>query len=122
MQQKITLFVHARRGREVGAMVLNITSGTTIDVPWTNDDQSRLLVDQIAAMVARADVFFTYTNYLGAVSQSNAASIDEGWRKNAALWMISVVDYYNLDRNIVSRYRKCFHQQTHPILSHGNLL
>jgi hypothetical protein len=86
-------------------MVLNITSGTTIDVPWTNDDQSRLLADQIAAMVARADVFFTYTNYLGAVSQSNAASIDEGWRKNAALWMISVVDYYNLDRNIVSIYR-----------------
>ena len=102
-------------------MVLNITSGTTIAVPWTIDDQSRLLVDQIAAMVARADVFFTYTNYLGAVSQSNAASIDEGWRKNAALWMISVVDYYNLDRNIVST--KCFHQQTHfhhPILSHGN--
>ena len=86
----------------IGAMVLNITPGTTIDVPWTNDDQSRLLVDQIAAMVARADVFFTYTNYLGAVPQSNAALIDEGWRKNAALWMISVVDYYNLDRNIVS--------------------
>ena len=86
-------------------MVLNITSGTTIAVPWTNDDQSRLLVDQIAAMVARADVFFTYTNYLGAVPQSNAASIDEEWRKNAALWMISVVDYYNLDRNIVSIYR-----------------
>jgi hypothetical protein len=86
-------------------MVLNITSGTTIDVPWTNDDQSRLLVDQIAAMVARADVFFTYTNYLGAVPQSNAALIDEGWRKNAALWMISVVDYYDLDRNIVSIYR-----------------
>jgi hypothetical protein len=86
-------------------MVLNITSGTTIAVPWTNDDQSRLLVDQIAAMVTRADVFFTYTNYLGAVSQSNAASIDEEWRKNAALWMISVVDYYNLDRNIVSIYR-----------------
>jgi hypothetical protein len=86
-------------------MVLNITSGTTIDVPWTNDDQSRLLVDQIAAMVARADVFFTYTNYLGAVPQSNAALIDEEWRKNAALWMISVVDYYNLDRNIVSIYR-----------------
>ena len=86
-------------------MVLNITSGTTINVPWTNDDQSRLLVDQIAAMVARADVFFTYTNYLGAVPQSNAALIDEGWRKNAALWMISVVDYYNLDRNIVSIYR-----------------
>jgi hypothetical protein len=86
-------------------MVLNITSGTTINVPWTNDDQSRLLVDQIAAMVARADVFFTYTNYLGAVPQSNAALIDEGWRKNAALWMISVVDYYDLDRNIVSIYR-----------------
>ena len=86
-------------------MVLNITSGTTINVPWTNDDQSRLLVDQIAAMVARADVFFTYTNYLGAVPQSNAALIDEEWRKNAALWMISVVDYYNLDRNIVSIYR-----------------
>ncbi len=86
-------------------MVLNITSGTTIDVPWTNDDQSRLLVDQIAAMVARADVFFTYTNYLGAVPQSSAALIDEGWRKNAALWMISVVDYYDLDRNIVSIYR-----------------
>jgi hypothetical protein len=93
LQLKTTLFI-------VGAMVLNITSGTTIDVPWTNDDQSRLLNDQIKAMVTRADVFFTYTNYL--VPQSNAASIDEVWRKNAALWMISVVDYYNLDRNIVS--------------------
>jgi len=102
-------------------MVLSITSGTTIAVPWTNDDQSRQLVDQIAAMVARADVFFTYTDYLGAVPQSNAASIDEGWRRDVASWMISVVDYYNLDRNIVST--KCFHQQTHfhhPILSHGN--
>jgi hypothetical protein len=97
LQLKTTLFIHTR---EVGAMVLNITSGTTIDVPWTNDDQSRLLNDQIKAMVTRADVFFTYTNYL--VPQSNAASIDEVWRKNAALWMISVVDYYNLDRNIVS--------------------
>jgi len=96
--------------------------GTTIAVPWTNDDQSRQLVDQIAAMVARADVFFTcYTDYLGAVPQSNAALIDEGWRRVVALWMISVVDYYNLDRNIVST--ECFHQRTHfhhPILSHGN--
>jgi len=76
-------------------MVLNITSGTTIAVPWTNDDQSRQLVDQIDAMVARADEFFTYTDYLGAVPQSNAALIDEGWRMVVALWMISVVDYYN---------------------------
>jgi len=67
------------------------------------DDYAQpLLADQIAVMLDKEDAFYSRTDYLGELPESDNDFIDKGWRQKAAAWMFRVIDAYNLDRDIVS--------------------
>jgi hypothetical protein len=74
---------------------------------WVGDDYSQLLVDQIAVMLRKEDAFYSCHDYLGELPESVNEFIDEGWRQEAAAWMIRVIDSFNLDRDIVSECWPC---------------
>jgi hypothetical protein len=69
---------------------------------WVGDDYSKVLLDQIAVMARKEEVFFSCVDYMGELPMSKDDCIDEEWRQKAAEWMFRVVDYYDLDRDIVS--------------------
>ncbi len=69
---------------------------------WMGDAFSELLVDQIAAMLEKEDSFYSCVDYLGELPDTNKDVIDEYWRQTAAEWMFKVIDFYDLDRDIVS--------------------
>jgi len=71
---------------------------------WEGDEYSQNFVDQIAVMVAKENTFYSCVDYLGKLSESRRASdaIDVDWRQNTAEWMFKVIDFYDLDRDIVN--------------------
>ncbi|KAL3822970.1 hypothetical protein ACHAXA_008110 [Cyclostephanos tholiformis] len=69
---------------------------------WLGDDYSKVLLDQIAVMARKEEVFFSCVDYMGELPMSKDDCIDEEWRQKAAEWMFRVVDYYDLDRDIVN--------------------
>ncbi len=72
---------------------------------WAGDDYSTFLLDQIAVMVEKEKVFFSCVDYIGDMPMPMDNSIDVEWRQEAAEWMFRVVDFYDLDRDIVSCIR-----------------
>ena len=70
---------------------------------WVGDDYSKMLLDQIAVMVEKEDAFFSCVDYIGEMPMSDDNLIDEEWRQKAAEWMFRVIDFYDLDRDIVSK-------------------
>ncbi len=70
---------------------------------WVGDDYSKMLLDQIAVMVEKENLFFSCVDYIGEMPMSDDNLIDEEWRQKAAEWMFRVIDFYDLDRDIVSK-------------------
>ena len=70
---------------------------------WVGDDYSKMLLDQIAVMVEKEGTFFSCVDYIGEMPMSDDNLIDEEWRQKAAEWMFRVIDFYELDRDIVSK-------------------
>lgn len=68
---------------------------------WAGDEYSEHLVGQIAVLVEKENAFYSCADYLQDVSMSSDL-IDEGWRQRSAEWMFKVIDFYDLDRDIVS--------------------
>ncbi|KAL7542849.1 hypothetical protein ACHAXR_012147 [Thalassiosira sp. AJA248-18] len=68
---------------------------------WVGDGYSQLLIDQIAVMVEKENDFYSCVDYLGELPLSSDL-IDEGWRQKSAEWMFKVIDFYDLDRDIVN--------------------
>ncbi|KAL7537791.1 hypothetical protein ACHAWF_005905 [Thalassiosira exigua] len=68
---------------------------------WVGDEYSRLLADKVTVMAEKEDAFYSCVDYLGELSPLDNG-IDEGWRQKAAEWMFKVIDFYDLDRDIVN--------------------
>jgi hypothetical protein len=79
-----------------------VTSGSSNS--WAGETYSPLLVEQICTMLEKEGSRYHCTDYLafpgGVVSSNNP--IDERWRQKSAEWMFKVVDYYDLERDIVN--------------------
>ena len=70
---------------------------------FAGDDYSCILLEQIATMVKKEDAFYSCVDYIGELPQLDNDSIDGEWRQMAAEWMFRVIDFYDLDREIVSQ-------------------
>ena len=70
---------------------------------WVGNNYSSLLLDQIAVMVKKENAFFSCVDYIGELPELDNDSIDAEWRQKAAEWMFRVIDFYDLDRDIVSQ-------------------
>lgn len=70
---------------------------------WAGDEYSSILLEQIATMVKKEDAFYSCVDYIGELPQLDNDSIDGEWRQMAAEWMFRVIDFYDLDREIVSQ-------------------
>mmetsp|Transcript_32109 Transcript_32109/g.54788 ORF Transcript_32109/g.54788 Transcript_32109/m.54788 type:complete len:320 (+) Transcript_32109:258-1217(+) len=68
---------------------------------WVGDEYSQFLVDQVAVMMEKEADFYLCFDYLKDLPVS-PDSIDAGWRQSAAEWMFTVIDFYDLDRDIVN--------------------
>ena len=77
------------------------TRGRLVD-----DEYSQFLVDQVAVMVKKEDVFYACTDYLGELPESKGDSVDESWRQKVAEWMFKVIDYYVSDIRFVDSSMK----------------
>ena len=70
---------------------------------WAGDNYSSVLLEQIATMVKKEDAFYSCVDYIGELPELDNDSIDGEWRQMAAEWMFRVIDFYDLDREIVSQ-------------------
>jgi hypothetical protein len=86
--------------------------------PWTNDDH--LGYWSIRLMPWLPGLAFSSLTQTISYHNQTLLRLMRGGGRMQHCGLISVVDFYNLDRNIV--ITECFHQQTHPILSHRTLL
>mmetsp|Transcript_18328 Transcript_18328/g.39584 ORF Transcript_18328/g.39584 Transcript_18328/m.39584 type:complete len:305 (-) Transcript_18328:125-1039(-) len=68
---------------------------------WVGEKFSPLLVEQIAVMLEKEETNYACLDYIS-VPSSSTDLIDEKWRQKAAEWMFKVVDFYDLERDIVS--------------------
>lgn len=68
---------------------------------WVGEKFSPLLVEQIAVMLEKEEKNYACLDYIS-VPSSSTDLIDEKWRQKAAEWMFKVVDFYDLERDIVS--------------------
>ena len=71
---------------------------------WSVDSFCPFLIEQICTMLEKEAIRYSCQDYLsvslGTITSRNP--IDERWRQKSAEWMFKVVDYYDLDRDIVS--------------------
>lgn len=71
---------------------------------WSGEKYSSLLVEQTISMLEKEATRYCCADYLrftgGAILSTNP--IDERWRQKSAEWMFKVVDYYDLERDIVN--------------------
>ena len=80
---------------------------TPSNVPLSSVDEncSPLLVEQICIMLEQEVNRYSINDYLTitlGTQITNHHPIDEPWRQKSAEWMFKVVDYYDLDRDIVN--------------------
>ena len=72
---------------------------------WVGDDFTPLLAEQIAVMLRKEESNYSCLDYLqfaGRLVLPSKDLIDEQWRQKSAEWMFKVVDFYDLDRDIVN--------------------
>ena len=71
---------------------------------WAVHNFSPFLIEQTCTMIEKEATRYSCKDYLsaspGTVTSRNP--IDERWRQKSAEWMFKVVDYYDLERDIVS--------------------
>ena len=87
-------------------MSKTVTSATALN-GWTGDRFCPFLVEQIGTMMEKEAGRYLCKDYLSVspdtvMSRNPINAINERWRQKSAEWMFKVVDYYDLDRDIVS--------------------
>ncbi|KAL3784107.1 hypothetical protein HJC23_012739 [Cyclotella cryptica] len=71
---------------------------------WSGEKYSSLLVEQTLTMLENEASRYCCTDYLSFLRGTTVSAnpIDECWRQKSAEWMFKVVDYYDLERDIVN--------------------
>lgn len=71
---------------------------------YASESYSPLLVEQICSMLEKESSRYCCKNYLTVPAGTTTPRdpIDERWRQQSAEWMFKVVDYYDLERDIVN--------------------
>jgi hypothetical protein len=71
---------------------------------WIGEEYSPLLIEKINVMLHREASSFNCHDYLNTPGAypPHLDTIDERWRQKTAEWMFKVVDFYDLERDIVN--------------------
>lgn len=64
---------------------------------WIGEEYSPLLIDKINVMLKREASSLNCHDYL-----DHLDTVDEQWRQKTAEWMFKVIDFYDLERDIVN--------------------
>lgn len=70
---------------------------------WIGEEYSPLLIDKINVMLEKEESSPNCHDYLNTPAHSpHLDTIDERWRQKTAEWMFKVIDFYDLERDIVN--------------------
>ena len=70
---------------------------------WLGEDYSEFLIEKVQLMLKKEDSSIDCLDYLNKSSYSyHMDKIDVNWRQKVAEWMFNVIDFYDLERDIVS--------------------
>jgi hypothetical protein len=79
-------------------------SSTNAQYGYASESYSPLLVEQVCTMLEKESSRYYCKDYLNTPAGTSTLRnpIDERWRQRSAEWMFKVVDYYDLERDIVN--------------------